>query len=251
MSNTLFNGLTFVNVPTWGESGSPQFSRDDYGVDVLTRTYAVRPDQIANFLTAFPKNGTDSTFSGMYIMNVEMTDLNGGESGVAHASVIYRGVAGASGTPIAPFISIHSITQAGGSLGNQALVETSAAHGYSDGDNVVIRGLTSGSPYMNGPWAGIDVTTTKKFLLPAPIIFDTTVDEGEVALSGAIADLNIYKDSVMSGITQQNVTLNYSIDGAGATSRQKDVTYDAPWTEWKYVVEQKPFGPRHSGEMEQ
>ena len=62
---------------------------DWYGMDTLQRTFDVRPDKIAEFLTAYKKDTQDSTFTWLYVTAPKISNVRGP---MAKAIVTYKGV---------------------------------------------------------------------------------------------------------------------------------------------------------------
>lgn len=146
--------IKYVNCPVWNERATSGIDVDDFGLDVLSRTFDVRPDQIQQFGQAFQKGVQDATFPWLYVVDRKINNVSG----------------------------------------------------------------------------------------PMP--------EGIVTFKGATIPLGTDKNiarkvTTVSGLGTFTVSL-LALDGSGAT---KNLTYRAPFSEWRYVSAQDPnaVGPRFSG----
>lgn len=87
-------GLTYLGTlgasPGYEETTGAELNVDDYGLDMLTRPFNIRPDaaSIAAWLLAYQKGTEDTTFPWMYATETKISDVRGP---LAKGLVTFRG----------------------------------------------------------------------------------------------------------------------------------------------------------------
>lgn len=243
--STVVVGITYLGFDEYHEVPGSTLDLNYYGPDTLTRNFDVRPDKVGQFLTDFPVNTVDTNYSGMYLVKIPWQDVTGA---MPRATLIFKGCAGASSDPTVTPINISSfdLYTTGGHTYTRC--ETASAHGFSVGDQVLIQDVADSFPNLNGTFNVIAVFDSTHFSINQSLILIPTPSTGTVVATSAL-QISAKKSTRSGGITQQTVTLTYDVDGDGKTLRQKQLTYNSPWTEFSYVTMEQPSIPKYSGQM--
>lgn len=110
MSTATVGTATYVgglaDAPYYFETTDSGLKTDGFGMDVLNRTFSVRPDKLAAFRAAYPRDLVDATFGWLYVTESNFANVRGP---VVHATVTFKGANITSSTnpnlPRAPMIS--------------------------------------------------------------------------------------------------------------------------------------------------
>lgn len=92
--STTIGGLKYMGniggLPGYFEQPGAELDVDDYGLDILTRQYIIRPDtaSITAFKNAFPKGKQDTTFLWLYVVSYKINDVTGV---LGMATVVFKG----------------------------------------------------------------------------------------------------------------------------------------------------------------